>query len=190
MSGPLTDTQQRTLLDLARTQVEMLIRSGKLLRVPKDDPRLDDALRAHGAAFVTLRKGGMLRGCIGSVLPHEPLYENIVHNAVQACRDPRFEGFRIQPDELGQVEIEISVLGPPTPVRGPDDVQVGRDGVILTLGGHRGLFLPQVPVEQGWDRQTYLQQLGRKAGLDTDAYKDPRAILETFTAHVFGESRP
>lgn len=189
MSGPLTDTQQRTLLELARTQVEMLIRSGEQLRLAKDDPRLDDTLRAHGAAFVTLRKGGLLRGCIGSVLPHEPLYENVVHNAVQACHDPRFEGFRIQPGELGQIDIEISVMGPPTPVSGPEDVKVGRDGVILTLGGHRGLFLPQVPVEQGWDRQTYLRQLGRKAGLDTDAYKDPRAILETFTAQVFGEAR-
>jgi AmmeMemoRadiSam system protein A len=190
MSVRLTDTQQKTLLDLARAQVELLIRSGERLRVAEGDPRLDDTLRAHGAAFVTLRKGGMLRGCIGSVLPHEPLFENVVHNAEQACRDPRFEGHRIQPDELRQIVIEISVLSRPAPVADPGEVQIGRDGVILTLGGHRGLFLPQVPVEQGWDRQKYLQQLGRKAGLGTEAYRDPHAVLETFTAQVFGETRP
>lgn len=187
MSEQLTEAQQRVLLELARTQVELFIRSNKRLKVAPNDPRLDDALRAPGAAFVTLQNRGALRGCIGSILAHEPLYRSVVNNAVQACLDPRFQTRPITPAELDSIDIEISVLSSPHPVRSPDEIVVGRDGVILTVGAHRGLFLPQVPGEQGWDRQEYLRQLGRKAGLDFDAYKDPQAVLETFTAQVFGE---
>jgi AmmeMemoRadiSam system protein A len=187
MSGPLTEGQQRALLDLARSQVDQYVRSGKRLQLAANDPRLDDALRAPGAAFVTLRNRGMLRGCIGTILAHEPLHESVLGNAVQACLDPRFRSRPITPAELNQIDIEISVLSPPCPVDRPEDVVVGRDGAILTLGGCRGLFLPQVPTEQGWDRTEYLRQLGRKAGLDLDAYKDPQAEIETFTAQVFGE---
>ena len=187
MSEALNDIQQRTLLELARTQVELFVRSETRMVVAGDDRRLDAALRAPGAAFVTLRNRGALRGCIGSVTAHEPLYQSVVHNAVQACLDPRFRTRPITPPELDSIDIEISVLSPPRPTRDPREVVVGRDGVILTLGEHRGLFLPQVPTEQGWDREQYLAQLGRKAGLGLDAYKDPRAALETFTAQVFGE---
>jgi AmmeMemoRadiSam system protein A len=187
MNEALTQTHRSTLLELARTQVEMYIRSGQRLTLANDDARLDDRLRAPGAAFVTLRNRGALRGCIGSVAAHEPLYENVIHNAVQACCDPRFTARPVTSDELANVDLEISVLSAPQRVAGPDDVVVGRDGVILTVGANRGLFLPQVPVEQKWDRDQYLAQLGRKAGLGLDAYRDPAAVLETFTAEVFGE---
>lgn len=187
MSESLTEAQHRVLLELARSQVDLHVGSGKRLKLAANDPRLDEALRAPGAAFVTLRNRGTLRGCIGTILAHEPLYESVIGNAVQACLDPRFRSRPITPAELNQIDIEISVLSPPRPVDRPEDVVVGRDGVILTLGGYRGLFLPQVPVEQGWDRVEYLRQLGRKAGLDLDAYKDPHAVIETFTAQVFGE---
>jgi uncharacterized protein (TIGR00296 family) len=111
----------------------------------------------------------------------------VIHNAVQACCDPRFVNRPITAEELAAIDIEISVLSPFRRVDRPDEVVVGRDGVLLTLGAHRGLFLPQVPAELGWDREEYLRQLGRKAGLNLDAYLHPDAKLETFTAQVFGE---
>lgn len=187
MSEALSETQQRALLALARAQLEMYVNSGRRMKVARDDRRLDAVLRSPGAAFVTLRSRGALRGCIGSVTAYEPLWENVVHNTVQACCDPRFAMRPVVPEELPSIDVEISVLSAPRRVDGPDDVVVGRDGVILTVGVNRGLFLPQVPVEQRWDRAEYLAHLGGKAGLGPDAYRDPQAVLETFTAQVFGE---
>jgi AmmeMemoRadiSam system protein A len=187
MNATLTKAQQRTLLELARAQIGQFVRTKGRVNIPPDDPRLDDTLRADGAVFVTLKNRGRLRGCIGTIIAHEPLYESVLDNAVQACQDPRFHMDPITPEELDAVDIEISVLGPLRRVQSPDEVVVGRDGLLLTLGPCRGVFLPQVPGEQGWDREAYLQNIGRKAGVGVDAYKDPRAVLETFTAQVFGE---
>jgi AmmeMemoRadiSam system protein A len=187
MNGPLNDKQQRTLLELARAQVESYVRANHLLTIERGDPRIDDTLAADGACFVTLKNRGALRGCIGTIVAHEPLYRSVLSNAVAACTDPRFQRNPITPDELDRIDVEISVLGPLQRVANANEVVVGRDGIILSFGHARGVFLPQVPVEQGWDRQEYLRQIGRKAGLSLDAWKDPGAVLETFTAQVFGE---
>lgn len=187
MNSTLTEAQQRTLLELARAQIGEFVRAKGRVNVPPNDPCLDDTLRADGAVFVTLKNRGRLRGCIGTIVAHEPLYRSVLHNAVQACQDPRFPTDAITPEELDAVDIEISVLGPLRRVQSPDEIVVGRDGLLLTLGPFRGVFLPQVPGEQGWDREAYLQNIGRKAGAGVDAYKDSNAVLETFTAQVFGE---
>jgi AmmeMemoRadiSam system protein A len=190
MNVPLSESQQRVLLDLARAQVEHVIRVSQRVTVSEQDPRLDDQLRAYGAAFVTLRNRGRLRGCIGSIVAHEPLYCSVLGNAANACKDSRFVRNPIVAAELAEIDIEISVLSPPRRIRSGDEVVVGRDGVILTLGSHRGVFLPQVAQEQGWNRVQYLENLGRKAGAAADAWKDPQAVLEVFTAQVVGEPHP
>jgi AmmeMemoRadiSam system protein A len=145
-------------------------------------------LKRVGAAFVTLKNRGRLRGCIGTIFAQEPLYLCVQRRAVDAAiNDSRFFMDRITPAELAQIEIEISVLTPPVPAR-PEEIVVGRDGVLLSVGPYHGVFLPQVPVEQGWDRETYLNNLCHKAGSrDPNCWRKPEARLERFEAIVFSE---
>jgi hypothetical protein len=148
-------------------------------------------LEPHGA-FVTLRKrdGGelKLRGCMGVVAATRPLIESVRDSAVSAAtRDPRFK--RLTEAELQECTIEISVLSRMLPCT-PNDIQPGRDGVMITYGPASGLLLPQVAVEQGWDRVTFLDHLCLKAGAQPECWKDERAILHRFTATVFCEDEP
>ncbi len=181
MSDTLTVDQQKYLLKTARRAIEHYFETGKHLPVAVDDPRLAE----KRGAFVTLKMGGELRGCIGYPLPYKPLAETIVEMAVAAAsQDFRFEP--LTPGELAGTTIEISVLGLPEPVKDPRDVEVGRHGIIISKGVHRGLLLPQVPGEQGWDRETYLRHGCLKAGLGPDEWKKG-AKIEVFTAQVFSE---
>jgi AmmeMemoRadiSam system protein A len=134
---------------------------------------------------VTLHIDGELRGCIGYPLPVKPLDETIAEMAVAAAsQDFRFNPLRA--GELDRLKIEISVLGLPRPVNDPGEVEVGRDGIIVSKGFNRGLLLPQVPVEQCWDRETYLRHGCIKAGLRPDEWRKGAGI-EVFTAQVFSE---
>ncbi len=139
--------------------------------------------------FVTWKRGGRLRGCIGSVEPIRPLWVDVETNAVHALvRDPRFPA--ATPQELPHLLADISVLSPFVPVPDPlASVEVGVHGLLVEMGRHRGLLLPQVPVEWGWDVETFLRQACLKAGLPEDAWQDRRglAVVSTFTAEVFGE---
>lgn len=175
------------LLDLARRSVVATTRGEALPRV--DETELPHVLAAPGAAFVTLHRCGQLRGCIGTVEPRGlSLADTVVLMArAAASEDPRFAPVR--PDELATIDIEISVMGPLVPVASPDEIEIGRDGLVVEEGIHRGLLLPQVPVEWGWDRATFLRQTCVKAGLPTDAWSG-RARLFRFSAEVFGEHRP
>jgi AmmeMemoRadiSam system protein A len=129
---------------------------------------------------------GDLRGCIGSIHAVAPLYQAVSSCAISAAfRDPRFTPLR--KDELGAVKIEISVMGPVVPVKDVDEVVVGRDGLIISRGSRAGLLLPQVAVEYGWDRDTFLSQTCVKAGLPSDSWRDPACRIERFAAEVFGE---
>ncbi len=149
----------------------------------------DDAvLAAPGACFVTLscRGNGELRGCIGNLQAFEPLADNLRRNAVNAAiGDPRFPA--LEPGELDEVRIEVSVLSEPRSIAAVADFEPGRDGIILQLNGRQAVFLPQVASEQGWDRETTLSCLARKAGLPVDAWRDPACRFWVFTAEVFGE---
>lgn len=135
--------------------------------------------------FVTLTLDGQLRGCVGQIFATEPLVEAVAHSAISAsfC-DPRF--MPLAASELPQVHIEISVLSPLHPIR-PEDVRVGLHGLMIACGARRGLLLPQVATEFGWDAQTFLEQTCRKAGLPSDAWRQPGADLYGFTAEKFGE---
>jgi AmmeMemoRadiSam system protein A len=179
----LNEEQRRRLLSLARTSIESTL-EGRAPEVRADD--FDEDLRRPAGAFVTLRKQGDLRGCIGSIRALEPLYRAVASSAVSAAfRDPRF--FPVRKDELSQLELEISVMGPIEPVRDVAEIEVGRDGLIISRGRFVGLLLPQVASEYGWDRETFLDQTCLKAGLQPEAWRAPDTRVEKFAAEVFSE---
>jgi AmmeMemoRadiSam system protein A len=185
MSGPdvpyLDAKEREELLRVARRTVEGYVRDR---RVPEVSG-LSGRLAAPGAAFVTLKKKGRLRGCIGYTEAVAPLFKVVQECAVAAAtEDPRFPP--VTPAELPSIDLEISVLTPLVPIRA-DEVEVGRHGLMVSHLGRRGLLLPQVPVELGWDRETFLDQTCVKAGLPPDAWRRG-ATLEAFTAEVFGEA--
>jgi AmmeMemoRadiSam system protein A len=138
--------------------------------------------------FVTLKKRGNLRGCIGRMVPDRPLAELVGAVALEsAFEDPRFNPVTLR--ELPDLEVEISVLTPMQRVAGADDIVVGRDGALLQKGGRSAVFLPQVATEQGWTRDEMLDHLSMKAGLPADAWRDNTAF-STFQAIVFSEKDP
>jgi AmmeMemoRadiSam system protein A len=176
----LDESQRKALLGIVRRTLEGYIGSGK---VPPEEGA-PGTLAAPGAAFVTITKNGRLRGCIGYTEAVAPLFKVVQEGAVAAAtEDPRFPP--VTPKELPSLRVEISVLTPLFPIR-PEEVEVGRHGLMVEQGRMRGLLLPQVPVELGWDRETFLDQVCVKAGLPPSAWKRG-ANLRAFTAEVFGE---
>ncbi len=146
---------------------------------------LPERLRELSGAFVTLKRDGHLRGCIGYITPRKPLYQAVLENGFNAAnRDRRFRP--VAPDELGDLELEISVLTPPRPIGSPDEFLVGEQGVILHKDGHQAVFLPEVAVEQGWTREDTLTHLARKAGLPEDGWREG-AAFEVFTSLKYAE---
>lgn len=183
----LSVAEQDTLLTLARDSIVAHL-AGRP-EPPLDDYDLTARTRDDGGAFVTLRKRGRLRGCIGEIIPRRSLAENVRKRAVDAATsDPRFPSMTL--GELDDVHIEISVLTPLQPVAGPDDIVLGRDGILLTHGYARSVFLPQVATEQGWDLSETLRHLASKARLPADAWLDDEASFEVFQAEVFEEEDP
>jgi AmmeMemoRadiSam system protein A len=175
--------QQNFLLKLARDAIAFYIKKGKSLKATCRE----GALSEKRGAFVTLKKDGQLRGCIGYTLPQAPLCETVIDAAEKAA----FQDFRFPPlerGELDEVRIEISVLGLPRRIKDPAEVEVGRHGILISRGGRRGLLLPQVPLEWDWDRETFLRHGCLKAGLEPEAWRDPQTRIEVFTAQVFSEA--
>ena len=180
---PLTEADKRVLLTLARSTVEQYLVSGTLPLPRASTP----ALRAKQGAFVTLKKNGDLRGCIGHMAEDTPLAQVVSRMAFAAAfEDTRFTPVR--PDELSSLEVEISVLTPLAPAPGPGAVVVGRDGVVVRKAGRSAVFLPQVAPEQGWSREELLGHLCEKAGLPRDCWRGACELL-TFQAIVFGEKK-
>ncbi|HEX9203001.1 MAG TPA: AmmeMemoRadiSam system protein A [Vicinamibacteria bacterium] len=181
-SGELSEEDRRLLLRVAR---EALVAhfEGRDYQPPPGSP----AVREARAAFVSLhrRADDDLRGCVGVMESEEPLAENVARMAVAAAtHDGRFAA--VTRDELPGLVLEISVLGPMRAVR-PEEVEVGRDGLLVSYAGRRGVLLPQVPVEHGWDRETFLAKTCGKAGLPRDTWRQPEVKLLAFVADVFGE---
>lgn len=144
-------------------------------------------LAEHRGAFTTLHLQGKLRGCIGYVFPTQSLYQTVAETArAAAFDDPRFRPVTLS--EAPYLQVEISVLSPLRPIL-PEQVLVGKHGLVVMQGGRRGLLLPQVPVEWEWDRDTFLSQTCLKAGLPPDAWLRG-AELQAFTAEVFAEDAP
>ena len=149
-----------------------------------DKYTITEKLRIERATFVTLKINGMLRGCIGSLAPEDPLYRSIHNNAANAAmRDPRFPP--LEAGELPLLNIHISILSPIKPIVDISQFRLGEHGIILTKGFHRAVFLPEVPLEQGWNVEQTLSALSQKAGLAPEAWKE-EASFEVFTSVGIG----
>jgi AmmeMemoRadiSam system protein B/AmmeMemoRadiSam system protein A len=182
----LSKADKEQLLKLARQTLDFYLEQKKAPRVSDLSLQLSPAIQRQGAAFVTLKKHGTLRGCIGDILPRGPLYESIIRNAVNAgVNDWRFPP--VVSGECEQLTFEISALTVPKPVNSADEIRIGIDGVILRKQGHSAVFLPQVAPEQGWNVNQTLTHLSAKAGLPEDAWKEGAEFL-VFQAEVFGEN--
>lgn len=178
--GTFSPAEREELLRIARRTLSACVSGGGM---PEEAP-VHASLSAPGAAFVTLRTGDRLRGCIGYTEPHAPLYRTVQECTVAAAtEDPRFP--RVTAGEVAGLRIEISVLAPLSAAR-PEDVETGVHGLMIRKGERRGLLLPQVALESGWDRETFLSQVCAKAGLPSDAWREG-AELYSFTAEVFSE---
>ncbi len=182
----LTAEEKAELLAIAHSAVETAVNSHRLADLPGQP---SPALMQERGAFVTLKRRGALRGCIGYPSPVKPLSQTVRDVAAMAAvEDRRFRP--VSPAELPELEYEISVLSPLRHVRDISEIQVGKHGLVLRKGRSEGLLLPQVPVEQHWDRAAFLDELCLKAGLPEGAWKDPGADLFLFTSLVFSEPRP
>jgi len=180
--GALQHGHKRLLLSIARDAITGHLSSGKTPEVGDLDPELS----VKRGVFVTLTNQGKLRGCIGHMKNDLPLHEVVRRMAIQAAtNDRRFPPVTLL--ELPRIEIEISVLTPYQEVESPDDIALGRDGILIRKGGRSAVYLPQVATEQGWDLEETLQHLCRKAGLRTDGWKSG-ATFFTFQSEVFSEA--
>ncbi len=179
-----TAEQRLELLSIARRAIRERVYG----RSDSQPAPIDPALRAPGAAFVTLTRAGALRGCIGYVHAIQPLAEAIAHCAASAATgDPRFPPVTVR--ELPDVHIEISVLSSLAPAGDPDHIQLGTHGLHISKAGRHGLLLPQVASELGWDRETFLRQVCVKAGLPPDAWRHG-ADLQVFTVERIEDGLP
>lgn len=183
----LTAEDKRALLELVRKTIQYAFDNKKEPKAGDLGITVTPGMKPMRGAFVTLKKNGDLRGCIGDIFPERALYEAVLGNAINAAfRDYRFP--QLTPDELPKISIEISALTPPAPVNSYEDIVVGKHGVLLTKGSNRAVFLPQVAPEQGWDRDTMLNHLAMKAGMPKEAWREG-AKFEVFEAIVFGEEK-
>lgn len=175
----MNKAEQQKLLRIARRSIESAF-TGDVIEVEKTNLRR--------GAFVTLNKGGNLRGCIGYLTGIEPLYLEIFNLARAAA----FDDYRFPPlrkEELNEIEIEISVLTEPEEIGSLDEFILGRDGIIMRCGNNKAVFLPQVADETGWSKSEMLSALSLKAGLDSNAWQREEARFSTFQAEVFSESK-
>lgn len=196
VTGLATLEEGKFLVRLARSAVAGYLEKGIEPKPPKETP---PSLRVKSGVFVTIEEFDngrrSLRGCIGYPLPYAPLVEAAIDSALSAAtRDPRFEP--MTKSELPRVVFEVSVLTQPKllktdrPQDYPGLIRVGRDGLVVEMGYHKGLLLPQVPVEWGWDEETFLSECCMKAGLPPDSWLSKDVKIFAFTAEVFSEIAP
>jgi uncharacterized protein len=177
--GEYSREERMWLLRVAHDSIVAAFRQQK----PEVEPLTAHVAEPRGA-FTTLHVHGQLRGCVGYVTPVAPLYRTVLETARSAAfEDSRFASITAAESPL--LEIEISVLSPLQPIA-PDEVEIGKHGLLITMGSRRGLLLPQVPTEHEWDRVTFLEQVCHKAGLPADSWQRG-AKLESFEAEVFSD---
>jgi uncharacterized protein len=178
-AGEFSGEERRFLLDLARQSITSALEGRKFT---SGSP--NKHLAEKRGAFCTLAIDGRLRGCVGYIFPLTPLFQTVAETARGAAFDDvRFPP--ITPDENARLKVSLSVLSPVTPIE-PDQVEIGKHGLLISLAGKRGVLLPQVPVEHGWNRITFLDQTCLKAGLPPGAWEHG-ATVEAFTAEIFGD---
>ena len=172
--------EKEEMITLAKKAIEGAVKGERIEKYVPENKSLEE----NRGAFVTIKKNNNLRGCIGYVLPYKPLFETIIEVAESAAmNDPRFPSVTI--GEINELNIEISVLTVPEKIEDIEKIEVGKHGIILEKSFFKGLLLPQVATEYGWDRNTFLEHTALKAGLDKDGWKD--AEIKIFSAEVFGE---
>ncbi|PWT92240.1 MAG: AMMECR1 domain-containing protein [Acidobacteria bacterium] len=173
--------ERQLLIRLTHDAIRHFVETNRELVYPDQE-----FLNVPASVFVTLKKHGQLRGCIGILEERYPLGEAIVKSAISAAvHDPRFPP--VKPKELSELHVEISVLSPFHEVHDIEEIEVGVHGIHITAGRNRGLLLPQVAPEHHWDRITFLNHTAMKAGLVADAWKNPDTRIQIFSAEVFGE---
>jgi AmmeMemoRadiSam system protein A len=179
----LNDIQKKRLLQIARESVTSYVKDGKRKSFTEKDVVLNQEL----SAFVTLHEFGELRGCIGNMVGQGPLYQTVADMAIEAATgDPRFP--TLSPDELNKIDIEISVLSPMRKVASPEEIKIPGHGVLVRNASGGGVYLPQVAIESGWNKEEFMTSLcGQKAGIAPDAWKKSGTDIYVFTADVFGE---
>lgn len=178
----LTPEEQIVLLRLARQKLSAYLNDQAFNPSPEQFPA---SFQPKCSCFVTYHCHGSLRGCVGSIYPELPLYEEVLHNAVSAACDSRFDP--IDKIELEHLRVEISVLSPIRQIASLDEFELGKHGIIVSLHGRRAVYLPQVAVEQGWDKKTTLQHLCQKAGLASNSWKQKEACFFIFTTQICEE---
>ena len=181
----LTEEEQKQLLQIARKSIDYALT--RKTDLPYDSTKISPALQQPCGAFVTLRKGGKLRGCIGNLTGYKPLYQTVSSMArAAAFEDPRF--YPVEENEMKDIDIEISVLSPLRKIQSVDELQLGRHGIYIIKGEHRGTFLPQVADETGWTKEEFLGHCARdKAGLTWNGWRD--AALYVYETIVFEEQK-
>ena len=179
----LTDQEKSALLAIAKNAS-----AAKINHQDPPEQRIEsETLKLKRGAFVTLKKHGHLRGCIGYIRAYKPLWETVQEMAVAAAfNDPRFPSLR--PEEIQHLTFEISVLTPFERVKDIQKIEVGKHGLYLVRGQRSGLLLPQVAIEYGWNRETFLRETCHKAGLPPDAWMDGETEIYTFSADYFGDT--
>ena len=184
----LNDKEKSTLIKIARDTLETYVRNKNLPDINSEKYTFTQKLKEKRGTFVTLNKNGNLRGCIGHIIPREPLFNAVMENTINSStKDMRFTP--VSEAELSDIEIDISVLSPIKKISRPEQFIPGKHGIIIRMGGMSAVFLPQVAAEQGWDREETLCQLCRKAGLPPYAWKDNKMEYFIFTAQVFHENQ-
>ncbi len=188
----LTLDQGTYLVRLARESIEYYFKHNRLMPKPEDYPEIFNEKRG---VFVTLNTypDNNLRGCIGYPLAYEPLIDGVILSAVSAAfGDPRFKP--LSTFEFDKVIVEVTVLSPMIPLDPSksyvDQIKVGRDGLYVVCGAYSGLLLPQVPVEWGWDEETFLANVCHKAGLPYTCYQEKTCTFYRFTGQIFEEVKP
>ncbi|MBU1887886.1 MAG: AmmeMemoRadiSam system protein A [Candidatus Omnitrophica bacterium] len=178
----LSKEEKQKLLQIAKASVAEAVTGKKQAKIEVTEKRLKE----NCGAFVTLKKQGQLRGCIGYIIAVKPLYETVKDVARSAAiNDYRFSP--VTEEELDSIDIEISALTPLKRISDINEIEVGKHGLYMKQGFSSGLLLPQVATEYNWDRKTFLDQTCRKAGLSINAWQDPATEIYTFSAEVFGE---
>lgn len=186
MTAPaLAPAERAALLGIARAALRHELCGAAAPPLPTSGP-----LAEPRGAFVTLRRGEELRGCIGTFAPTGSLAQVVAEMAVAAARrDPRFPP--VSADELDDLDLHISVLSPLRPMKDPAEISIGRDGILVRRGWHRGTLLPVVAMENGWDARTFLARTCLKAGLPPDSWQAPDAEVQLFSAEdISGEPGP